>query len=467
MPAFDDARVSAVAASLDQRKETTMATETVDTTAAAPAAELDFDGFTKTLGEQLVDSHKKLTEDLAQSLGDSFSAGIKAALENIHDPQRDGPEPVRAARFQVTREAPVYTMDGRGPCLVRDAWYAQREHDDDAKDRLRKFHQQSNDVQRLVASHVSFQAGQSAEFATVTTTSGAAVIPPGYRPDLFVPQLAQDRPLVNALSRGTIANATPFVVPVFTSLAGAPGDHTEGNTPSEATLTLGTKTVTPGAISGKLPLTREIVDSSNPAIDQIALAAMRENYAQQTEAKVYTLLNGASGAGGTITTGFVPSGAQAATVNVGAADVNAHLLVSALRNALALYPFRRFGAPTMALMGSRATTLLAGAKDTTNRPLLPSVGAVNPAGLGNAVTQGWFIDGLSHVPAWAMTGVAAGDSQVLTLNRGDAWAWESPVLSFRFEEKSGPQIIELALFGYFATHLLRPVGLSGMRITAA
>jgi hypothetical protein len=182
---------------------------------------------------------------------------------------------------------------------------------------------------------------------------------------------------------------------------------------------------------------------------------------------VYTLLNGASGAGGTITAGFVPSGAQAATVNVGAADVNSNLLISALRNALALYPFRRFGAPTRALMGSRATTLLAGAEDTTNRPLLPSVGAMNTAGLGNAVTQGWFIDGLSHVPAWAMTGVAAGDTQVFTLNRGDAWAWESPVLSFRFEEKSGPQIIELALFGYFATHVLRPVGLSGMRITAS
>lgn len=440
-----------------------MATETVDTTAATPAAEFDLDGYLTKLAETTTESHKQLTEQLGQSIGESISAGFKAALENLHDPQRDGPEPVRAARFQVTREAPIYTMDGRGPCLVRDAWYAQREHDDEAKERLRRFHQQSNEVQQLVASHVAFQAGQSVEFATVTTTSASAVIPPGYRPDLFVPQLAQDRPLVNALSRGTIANATPFVVPVFTSLAGAPGDHTEGNAPDEATLTLGTKTVTPGAISGKLPLTREIVDSSNPAIDQIALAAMRENYAQQTEAKVYTLLNGASGAGGTITSGFVPSGAQAATVvsTTGSEDD----LVNALRSALALYPFRRFGAPTRALMGQNATTLLANARDTTGRALLPSMGATNTTGLGNAVTQGWFIDGLPHVPAWAMTGVAAGDTQVFTLNRADAWAWESPVLSFRFEEKSGPQIIELALFGYFAAHVLRPVGLSGMRIT--
>ena len=64
-----------------------------------------------------------------------------------------------------------------------------------------------------------------------------------------------------------------------------------------------------------------------------------------------------------------------------------------------------------------------------------------------------------------MTGVAAGDSQILLINRSDLWVWESPLLTFRFEEKQGPANIELNIFGYFATHLLRPVGLSGIRIT--
>jgi Phage capsid family len=383
------------------------------------------------------------------------------------DPQRDGPEPVRAARFQVTREAPIYAFDGRGPSLVRDAWYAQREHDDDAKERLRRFHAQTNEIAKLAAGHVSFAAaaaqGQASfeNFTTVTTGTASAVIPPGYRPDLFVPLLAQDRPLVNALSRGTIANATPFVVPVFGSMTNLTDPHTEGNAPVEGTLTMTTKTVTPGAISGKLPLSREIVDSANPAIDQIALAAMREDYARQTEANVFTLLNGANGAGGTITAGFVPSGAQAHQ------SANAAGTIDALRLQLALYPFRRFASPTIALMGSVATTVLATAEDTTGRPLFPSVGAQNTAGVGNAVSQGWFVDGLAFVPAWAISSVVgATDTHIFFVNRADCWAWESPVLAFRFEEKSGPQVIELALFGYFATHLLRPVGLSGIRQTA-
>jgi hypothetical protein len=53
----------------------------------------------------------------------------------------------------------------------------------------------------------------------------------------------------------------------------------------------------------------------------------------------------------------------------------------------------------------------------------------------------------------------------MILNSTDAWVWESPLLQFRYEERSGPALIELAMFGYFGTHLLRPVGLSGIRIT--
>ncbi len=455
-PAFDDARLTSVKASRNQ-KGTHMPTN--QGTGQPDAANFDFDGYMSGLADKITESHKSLTTQLSESIGESISAGVKAALENISAPQ-DGPQPVRAARYAVTREAPVYTLDGSGDSIVRDAWYSAREHDHEATERLRKFRLQSEDVAKLARQALRFHQvpGLPQQFATVTTGTASQVIPPGYRPDLFVPMLAQGRPLTNALSQGTIANATPFVVPVFGSVTGGTADHVEGVNPTDGSLSFTTKTVTPGAISGKLILTREIVDSSNPAIDQIALNAMRESYARQTEAKVYTLLNGANGAGGVITGDNVPSGAQASTVATASLPMH-------IRGRLAKYPFQRFGAPNIALMGQNATTQLATATGTDGRPMFPSVGATNAAGVGNAVTQGWFIDGLAFVPAWAMTGTAAGDSQILMLNSLDAWAWESPLLTFRFEEKSGPALIELALFGYFATHVLRPVGVSGIRIT--
>lgn len=458
MPAFDDARVTRVAATRDGGKGT-MPEETKPNgdgggqgTVALEAGE--FTQFMEGLAGKIGESHQNLTKELTASIGESISAGMKAALENIHDPQRDGPEPVRAARFTVQREAPVYTFDGRGASLVRDAWYAQREHDSEAQERIRKFHLQSAEVQKLAQSYVSQQAAQRAaqaqfgtQFATVTTGTASEVIPPGYRPDLFVPQLAQGRPLYNMLSRGTIANATPFVVPTFGSITGGTGDHTEGSPPTEGTLALGSETVTPGAVSGKLPLTREIVDSSNPAIDQIALSAMRESYAQQTEQKVYGALNGTAN----ITAEY--DGAPASAED--------HVIVD-IRDLLARYPFTRFAAPNGAAINQKVTRDLATSLDSDGRPLLPSVGAQNASGIGNAVTMGWFVDGLAFVPAWAMTD-GLSDDVVLILNSMDAWAWESPVLAFRFEEKQGPEIIELALFGYFATHVLRPAGVFAVR----
>lgn len=468
-PAFDDARVTSVKASRD-RSGTVPPTATT-TPASGQATTPDADGFTtfmSTLADKIAESQQKATEGLSEKIGEMLSEGVKAALENIHDPQADGPQPVRAARWTVTREAPVYTLNGAGPSLVRDAWHAQMSRDDDAMERIRKFRKQTEDMAKVAHDALHFQVRDHIlGFTTSTTANAASVIPPGYRPDLFVPQLAQGRPFVNNVSQGVIANATPFVVPVFGSATGATADHVEGVNPTDGTLTFTTKTVTPGAISGLLKLTREIVDSSNPAIDQIALFAMRESYARQTEAKVYTLLNGASGQGGVITAGFVPSGAQVSAVT-GAAGGFAPAgvsLLDAVRAAMAVYPFRRFAAPDVSLMSQEATSSFAAAKDTTGRQLLPSVGATNAAGIGNALTQGWFVDGLAHIPAWAISGNAAGDADTFMFNRADVWAWESPILTFRYEERSGPAVIDLALFGYFATHLLRPVGLSSVRLT--
>ena len=415
--------------------------------------ETTFETALERLAGKITDSQAKLNQDMAQSVGESISEGVKVALENIGDPQRGS---VKAARYTVTREEPVYRFDGTGHSLVRDAWYAATQREDDSIDRLRKYRLQTEEVAKM------FSQNYSLDFTPQSTSTASQVIPPGYRPELYVPQLQQQRPFVSASSQGLLSNATPFTVPTFTSVTTGSATHVEGTNPSDGSLAFGTKTVTPQAISGRLVLTREIVDSSNPAIDQIALAAMRESYNRQTEVIVYTLLNGANGAGGVITAGVVPSGSQAVTT---AGGTDNQTLVKAIRTALAAYPFARFLSPTVALMGSGATGRLAAAVDTTQRPLFPYLGSSNSVGTGNSVDNAWNVDGLPFVAAWAATGTAAGDTQIFILNRSDLWVWESSLLSFRFEEKQGPANIELNIFGYFATHLLRPVGLSGIRIT--
>jgi len=452
MPAFDDARVAAVTA---RREDPTMtapvAPQPVQTPAAPPApvepttpsAPFDVAAFSSAF---------------TNGITDAVTAAVTTAMANLPLPQGVPPrQVVPAGRVQVTREEPVYLMNGQGHSFVRDAWKARTEGDFEARGRLDKFTKMTAETAKEAV---------NPEFA-INTGNASQVVPPGYRPDLYVTQLMKGRPLVNSVSRGTLADATPFNIPSFVSSTNATADHVEGVNPSQGSMQLGIVTVTPGAISGTFQLTREIADSANPAIDAIAVTAMQESYSQQTEAKVYTELNGANGQGGTITAGFVPSGAQVSTTTGSAGGIAAggDELLAGVRGAMALYPFRRFGPMDRAHISQEATQSFASAVDTTGRPLLPFVGAYNTVGTANTQTQGYFIDGLTFQPTWAMTGNTSGDADVLMFNAMDIWAWESALLMFRFEERNGPAFIDLSLFGYFAVRILRPVGLAAVRHT--
>lgn len=411
--------------------------------AAMAKFEADLNERFDKIGEKIVDSQVKLSE----GVNEAISGALKTVFESLEGSAASDRARLAAARIKVRQEEPVYRFDGspRSDSMVRDFWRAQTERDHDAIERLRKFQAQQNDLVDLIQRIPPFarqQFSQSASF--VDTTSASDVIPPGYRPDLFVNELRQGRPIVAQSSRGTVTDATPFVVPVFVSATGATGDHVEGNNPTPGTLALDQVTVSPGAISGSFQLTREIVDAANPAIDAIALAAMRESYNQQTEVKAYAALNGAA-----VVTADVTTTELDGTGGEG---------IKRARNLLARYPFTRFAAPTGAIMSQKVTTHFAGAEGTDGRPLLPSVGAQNTSGVGNAVDQGWFVDGLAFTPAWAVT-ENEDDHVSIIGNRADWWTWESSLLTFRFEEKLGPANIELALFAYYATAVLRPAGL--------
>lgn len=444
IPAFDDARVSGVKMSQEGKQ---MGEEKTSTLEVEAPETIDLVSQVNTAFERIIERQSEEQGKQIKGLTDAINEAFTSVAEKIVPAQSP-----RQASFQITSEPPIYRFSGPpgGYSMVKDAWHAVHSRDRDAEGRLLAFSRQVQDMVRK-ATH-EFQQG---------TGDLGQVIPPGYRPDLYVAELVQGRPLASGLSRGTISDATPFTVPVFSSATGATADHTEGTNPTPGTIALTQRTVQPAAISGSLQLTREIVDSSNPAIDVIAMQAMRESYARQTEEKIYAFLNGPDGAGGTITNGFVPSGAQVIAPDPATTFLPEELL-DAHREQLARYSFRRFAAPTQTHLSQRATVDFATAKDGQGRPLLPSVGAQNTSGVGNAVTQGWNVDGLPAIPAWAVTS-GADNAEVLSLNSADAWYWESPLLTFRFEEKLGPANIELALFGYFGVHVLRPVGLAAIR----
>lgn len=461
VPSFDDARVVHVAATREGQSmngtTAQAAAQGVPAVGAVPPA-LAGPAYTQEQVQAAFAAGQAAAIQNAEALAAAFGPALTEVLKPLIDalPAPGAAErPVVRAGAGATEvvEPPVYRLNGHGFSLVRDTWKHRTEGDHEAGERLRKFSRQTEDASKKAMDALAFGA---------TTGNASQIIPPGYRPELFVTQLMQGRPLVGAVSRGTLTDATPFNIPKYVSSSGMSAEHVEGVNPSDGTLNLGIATVSPTAISGKFTLTREIVDSANPAIDAIAVAAMQESYSQQTEAIVYNEINGTNGVGGTITSGFVPSGAQVSTTT-GQGDE----LLAGVRAANALYPFRRFAAPNRAHISQEAASAYASAVDGANRPLLPFEAPQNVVGTSSPLQGGYRVDGLLHVPTWSMTGNASTDADVIEFNASDIWAWESALLMFRFEERNGPAFIDLALFGYFAARVLRPVGLMAVRHTAA
>lgn len=341
---------------------------------------------------------------------------------------------VRSGLRFTTRKRPVYSFDGHGASFVRDSWMVRHPMDtvsgDDgvyeAKQRLKAFAEWRAEA----ADHVH-------AFAAISTTNASEIITPEYKPILA--SFVEDRPLFAATTRASVGNASPFLLPGTVdeaSVNGAVAEHTEGSNPSEnAAIAFGQVTVAPKSISGLYRVTRELVDSSNPAIDTVCLSVMRESYARQTEARIYAALNTAQS--GTITSGFVPSGAMART-STGPA------LPSDLRKALLGYVDGRGRAPRSVVASSR-----------------PSVAEE----LDELDMTAYALRNVNVDLSPRITGTAAADGDVFILGGGDVWAWSSPLLEFQYGEREGPASVDLALFGYFAAAVVAPRGVSSIRHT--
>lgn len=425
-PAFSDARITSVAASAVRTQEGPPMT-----TATDPAVEPDVQSFTAAV--------------------EAFTAAVQTLAGTVPAEQRQQVTPVA----QVV-EPLVYRLDGLGDSFVRDAWtarnakYGSRDGEESLA-RLRKYSEQTAALAQRSALQRFANAGN--------TTDQAQIIAPQYRPDLYVGQLPQGRPLFESIgTRVTLANATPFKVPVWVGSAGLNATNVEGTGPSTGTITDHTyRTVTPTAQTGEFVVTRELMDSSNPAIDVIAMNAMREEYSQDTEAIIATALAAATDNN---VAGQSTEGCYVYAVTGSGND----LAIDGIRLMEAEFPTHRFIAPDRMLASPTGYSALARAVDDIGRPLFPFVGAMNAQGTVGRGGQSLSVDGLNVPNAWSMTSTY---DDIVLFNSVDMLVGESPLLEFKFFEKGGPENIYLNIWGYFAFQILRYTGIHACNYTAA
>lgn len=324
------------------------------------------------------------TQEGAQAMGDTtetveapqdFAAVTNAITEGFASLNVPPRESVAAGAQTQVKEAPLYTFGARNPGQKEFSAdiFAAAKGDNEAKQRLDKF--------------------VAEQFAPVVGSDVNEVNPTGYRPDLYVDYIQKAAPVYQALYAGGLSDSTPFVVPKFGSASNMVADHTEGQEPvAEGTFTTTGQTVTPTAVSGEYSVTREVVDAGgNPQVSGLIWRQAQRLYVENMEAKAAALLNGAALTElGTL----IPAG-DAALVAKYQANLNGAVFEDG----------SEFWGDV--LSHRDAYLALANAVDADDRPLFPMLNPSNANGTAGVRARSLNVGGYTHVPAKSLgaTGV--------------------------------------------------------------
>lgn len=274
--------------------------------------------------------------------------------------------------------------------------------------------------------------------ALTTGAQGPGIVPPKWLTDEFELLARQGRGLANAV-RNIPLGDDPRPITLPKQITGT--DAVVAEQASENTAVGGADawdsdvdTVTPKPTAGKQTVSRQMVDMSSPAIDQLIYGDLIAVYNDKVETKV----------GAAVLAGGV---ALTALANEAAFSTGAHDSVVDL--AIAVRGARKLPADILAMTVNRYGKFLK-LKDTTGRPLIPmdSAGPMNVIGAGSVAVDG-RIDGLGVI---ATDGMGAGGypDTYAAVRASDVVLFESNMLRFRFEEVAGPESIVLGIWGYTA-----------------
>lgn len=384
------------------------------TTPAAPAGAL-------TLSAEQLDTLIK-SGGIATLLG---MPQLTPARPEPEPEQRQTVNPVRRVTATVNEPAP-YRFDRQGN-LTRGQHdfstdlIAGSRGDGEALERAQSF------------MRAQFADVMSAQFDT-DMADAAALNPNRNRPDMYVDQQEYMYPIWNAISKGTLPDATPFVVPKFSTASGLVAAHVEGTEPTPGVFTATAQTITPTAVSGKVEITREAWEQGgSPQLSGIIWRQMTRAWFESLEASAVTLLDGLTPTGITLTTAAVDSA-----------------LVDQLTAALAELHYVRGGFRMRDFpVQIDLYKALVDAAGTDGRKLLPVLSPSNATGSTDSFFGAVMVGGLRGVPAWALAASGVVPASSYLFDREDVHGWASAPQRLQFEYRVA--YVDVAIWGYKAT----------------
>jgi hypothetical protein len=294
--------------------------------------------------------------------------------------------------------------------------------------------------------------------AGTMAVSGAGIVPPRWLTDEYETIARQGRVLAEMVRHIPITDAAPMTLPKQT--AGTDGvvaeQATENTHPSETdAFATHFDTVNPKPTSGIQVVSRQMIDSTNPAVDSLIYGDMLSVYNTKVENKVSLALIAAAGAAtATVANeaGFTAAAAEDAITDA----------------AIAVWNGRKLPADVCAMRTSRWGRFMK-FRDSGGRRLYPAEGEmVNISGRGSVKVPG-TVGGLGVAVTDGLgIGAATYPENILVFRSADTILFEGSMLRFRYEEVAGPESVKLGIWAYTAV-IVRQAALSVRRvqITAA
>lgn len=285
--------------------------------------------------------------------------------------------------------------------------------------------------------------------ALTTGSQGPGVVPPHWLTQEFETLARQGRRVASAVRQVPLGDdPRPLTLPKQTAgVDSVVAEQSSENThPSETDAwDSDVTTVTPKPTAGIQVVSRQMLDMSNPAIDQLIYGDLLAAYNQKIEAKVVAAMTTSAG---TAVTAYATEAAWTTAITNASGDVP--VVDDLVDLAIAVRNARKLPADVLVLSVLRYGDLLK-LKDSTGRPLMPleSAGPMNVIGTGSVAVDGRF-HGLGVI---ATDGITQYPESILAARASDTLLFESAVTRFRFEEVAGPESVKLGIWAYSAVHV--------------
>ena len=233
---------------------------------------------------------------------------------------------------------------------------------------------------------------------------------PQNHPEMYVDQLDFLYPMYEEFNKGTLDTVTPFVLPKFAASSGLVADHVSGTEPTPGAFTATAQTITPSALSGKVEMLREVFDQGgNPQASGLIWRQMVRGWYEGIETAIQAF--------------FVANAASITDIALGIAVTDA-AMDQALAAAISGLQYIRGGDRYQKVFTQiDLYQKLIKAVDSTGRPFYPTFGAMNASGTASPA-QNWLnVRGKTFVPTWATaaSGTVAASSWMMDSDVVGVW----------------------------------------------